>query len=362
MRDPFVESCLQHDKELRGRVKILGRMLGDVVRAEAGDDIFHLLEKLRKGYIDLRDRDDPEKRAHLVGLIADARPRQLTPIVRAFNLYFQLVNLVEEVFQHRQRRRIAGQAKGSLWYGSFDATMRELRDAGISADDVQTILSHTLYLPVFTAHPTEARRRVIMGLLRKLFLALDELDNPQQFIDQQQRTHNRLRTLIETLWKTEEMRAARPEVELEISNGLYYFRESLFTAVPEVYRRLDNAMERVYRVSAHDLPTVIRFGSWIGGDRDGNPFVTPDTTRHALIQYQGTALEEYSRRVTLLRGELTHARSFCQLPEAFENSLARDEILCAESLGETRKRYPLEPYRRKLYLMHHRLQHNLAHL
>ena len=362
MGDPFSDRCIRHDKELRSRVKLLGRMLGDVVRSESGEAVYHTVERLRRGYINLRRKDDPARRRRLVRLVEKTPADQLTPVIRAFNLYFQLVNIAEEVFQHRQRRHIAGHTRDALWHGSFDRTLRELQDEEISADELRTILQQTTYIPVFTAHPTEAKRRVILGLLRRVFVATQKLDEPKQLLDQKQRIHAELQTLIQTLWKTEEMRAARPEVQLEIQNGLYYFRESLFAAIPEVYRRLGNAVQRIYGVDDCQLPAVLRFGSWIGGDRDGNPFVTPEVTWQALLQYQQTAVDEYIRRINQLIGELTHAQSFCEPTDAIRKSMAQDEALCVATLNETRKRFPAEPYRRKLYLMRHRLEHNRAYL
>jgi len=362
MADPFIDRCLRHDKELRSRVKLLGRLLGEVVRREAGEDVYRVVEKLRRGYIDLHNQEDPARRKRLHRLLERTPAEVLTPVVRAYNLYFQLVNIAEEAFQHHQRRHIAGHTRESLWHGSFDKTLRELKDAGIAADELSAILGQVTYIPVFTAHPTEAKRRVIMGLARRLFLATERLDEPKQLLDQKQRIHDELSTLIQTLWKTEEMRAARPEVQLEIHNGLYYFRESLFAAVPEVYRRLDGAIQRIYGLEEYDLPPVLRFGSWIGGDRDGNPYVTPEVTQLALLRYQEAALDEYIDRVHKLVGELTQARSFCTPTEAFERRLERDEALCVATLQEETQRFATEPYRRKLYLMRHRLEHNLAYV
>ena len=213
MGDPFSDRCIRHDKELRSRVKLLGKMLGDVVRSESGEAVYHTVERLRRGYINLRKEDDPVRRRRVVRLVEKTPADQLTPVIRAFNLYFQLVNIAEEVFQHRQRRHIAGHTRDALWHGSFDRTLRELREEEISADELRTILQQTTYIPVFTAHPTEAKRRVILGLLRRVFVATQKLDEPKQLLDQKQRVHAELQTLIQTLWKTEEMRAARPEVQ-----------------------------------------------------------------------------------------------------------------------------------------------------
>jgi len=363
MLDPLYLSSLAHDKDLRSRVKLLGKLLGKVIHHQVGEETYRIIEGLRKGYVQLRKKDDDAKRNRMLKLISTLDEHALTHVIRAFALYFQLVNIAEEAYQHRQRRRLAAKGK-ELWKGSFEMLVQDYHAAGISLDEFAQILAQTTYIPVFTAHPTEAKRRVIMGLLDKIFAATKELDQQTQYLDQKKNTEKRLSSLIEVLWKTEEMRASRPEVHMEIANGLYYFRQSLFDAVPETLHRLRKALVRHYGDGAEQLlmrqAPIIRFGSWIGGDRDGNPFVTPDVTRTAMGLQQQLVLQEYTKRVQLLIGELTHSRNFCQPSAAFEQALAMDESVCAAMLEGKPVRFPVEPYRRKLYLMQQRLQATLA--
>ena len=362
MLDSLYLSSLSHDKELRNRVKLLGRLLGEVIRQQAGEATYRTVEKLRKGYIQLRNQDDDNKRARLLKLIDGLDEQALTHVIRAYALYFQLVNIAEEVYQHRQRRRIAAKGK-ELWKGSFEMLVQDYRSANVSLEEFSAILGKTLYLPVFTAHPTEAKRRVIMGLLEKIFAATKELDQQTEYLDQKKTIEARLSSLIEILWKTEEMRPSRPEVHMEIANGLYYFRQSLFEALPATLHRLRKALVRHYGDAAEPLlmqqPPIIRFGSWIGGDRDGNPFVTPEVTRTAMGLQQQLVLQEYAKSIKLLIGELTHSRNFCVPSAAFERSLDADEALCSALLAGKPKRFPVEPYRRKLFLMQQRLQATL---
>ncbi|OOZ14972.1 phosphoenolpyruvate carboxylase [Solemya velum gill symbiont] len=362
MEDTFQSYSLANDEELRGRVRLLGNLLGDVVRTQAGENVYRIVERLRKGYIQLRDEENRDKRQRLLQLISQLSEAELTHTIRAFTLYFQLVNIAEEVYHHRQRRLIA--AEGSeLWTGSFDHLAKLYKSRDVSLDELANIISRTSYIPVFTAHPTEAKRRVIMGLLEKLYLSTRNLDRPTEYLEQQEQVEKTLSRLIQTLWKTEEMRAERPEVRMEIANGLYYFEHTLFHAVPEMLHRMRKAFVRQYGDEVNELfmnsSPLIRFGSWIGGDRDGNPFVTPDVTRKAMALQQRTVLCEYMQHIDELIGELTHSRIFCLPSDAFEVSLERDEKICAGELLEETKRFPVEPYRRKLYLMNFRLRATL---
>ena len=365
MTDRFVNECIQHDRTLHKRVRFLGALLGQVLRAQAGEETFRVVEQLRRGYIMLRHADDPQLRQQLSSLIETLSPDMLTAVIRAFSIYFSLVNIAEEGFQHRQRRQIAGWG-GVLWEGSFDHTLRSLREQGITPRQLQQILDQTHYIPVFTAHPTEAKRRAIMNQLRRIFVANDQLDAPQQRLGQRAEQVAELRSLIQTLWKTEEIRANKPSVQHEIRHGLHYFDECLFSAVPQLYRRFENAVERSYRdhpeYTGIQLPALLKFGSWIGGDRDGNPYVTPEVTRHACRMQHQTILRHYIKRLNGLIPLLTQSRYFCTPNAAFEASLAQNEAAFPDLDQLHGKRFLDEPYRRKLYIMRQRLERNLKRL
>jgi phosphoenolpyruvate carboxylase len=363
MSDSFTKACVKHDQALRGRVRLFGTLLGEVLREQVGERAFTIVERLRRGYIRLAKDPDPGLSARLNRLIASLQPETLADVVRAFSIYFVLVNIAEEAFLHRQRRRIAGKG-GELWEGSFDHTLRGFRQRGIEPQQLQDIIDEAAYIPVFTAHPTESKRLVIMNLLRRIFVTSETLDAPKRGLNQYENTVRELKTQIQTLWKTEEVRAVRPEVRNEIRLGQHYFQRSLFEAVPQIFRRLDAGIRRVYtdHKAYHgiQLPAFIQFGSWIGGDRDGNPFVTPDVTRLALRVSQQTILKEYIRRVDALISELTFSNRFCNPGWAFRESLESDNTLCQMIFCDNPRRFEDEPYRRKLYIMRHRLRLNLA--
>ncbi|MCP5304717.1 MAG: phosphoenolpyruvate carboxylase [Chromatiaceae bacterium] len=362
MSDPFVDACVKHDRTLRSRVKLFGRLLGDVISSQAGGEVLRNIERLRKGFIQLREHPDPVRLERLKRLIGKLSPDALRPVIRAFSIYFQLVNTAEESFQHRQRRRIAAKG-GVLWKGSFDACLRDLRRLGVEPDELQDLFEEIRYMPVFTAHPTESKRRAIMLQIRRIFESNDALDAPPTSIDHTERYTRDLHTHIQALWKTNEVRPSRPDVRHEIRMGMHHFREALFDAIPVVYRRMDGAIRRAYQSHPDfrgiDLPAMIRFGSWIGGDRDGNPNVTAQTTHEAILTQHLTILRAYVERVEGLIGILTQSQDFCTPSPAFQAGLREDDEYRALFDQEWPARFPEEPYRRKLYITGLRLRQTM---
>ena len=347
-----------NDKELRSRVKLLGSLLGNILRNHAGAHIYDAVEKLRTGYISLRKNDNPRKREQLMKFIESLDADTLTQVVRAFSIYFSLVNIAEEDFQHQQRRRLVRQST-ALWTGSFDATLREFKDQGLTNLQVQDLLDQLAYIPVFTAHPTESKRRSVMNALRRIFLINDKLNDSRIGKVTKQELTEELETQIQILWRTNEVREYKPQVKDEIKNGLFFFRQSLFEAVPNVYRNFERKVAKYYGDAQITTPSFLRFGSWIGGDRDGNPFVKPETTAMALRMQAETILLEYMRRTIELNRELTHSMDLCSPTKVFLDSLATDENMRFEVFADSPNAFSQAPYRRKLSYMHHRLLQNL---
>ena len=352
------------DKVLRTRVKLLGTLLGHVIRSQAGERVFNAVETLRKGYLNLRKKESINTRNRMNKLIEELDPETVTHVVRAFSIYFSLVNIAEEEFQHIQRRKTVNSA-APLWTGSFDDTIRTLYQQGVKLEQLQTLLNGLAYIPVITAHPTEAKRRTILETQRRIFVTIKQLDDPRLNKYQRDEVVNEIETGIRQLWLTDEVRATRPKVADEIKNGLYFFRESLFDAIPQSYRHLENAIKRHYSSELIgkplDIPSIIKFGSWIGGDRDGNPNVKPETTEMALRMQTCQVLEEYIPRVGELIHLLTHSSSLCHFSEQLLTSITADESHYAEhAFANSPNRFKTEPYRRKIEMMRYRLNCNLA--
>jgi len=358
-----LQKSIPRDKELRSRVKLFGNLLGNVIRQHAGEEILEAVETLRKGYIKLRKEDNPRRRKTLRKYIEQLESSDLSQVLRAFSIYFSLVNIAEESFMHQQRRRQV-RSNAPLWTGSFSNTITKFMINGISADELQSLLDRLAYIPVFTAHPTESKRRTNMEILRRIFVTSEQLQDKNLGKEEIRDVKTQLESEIQLLWKTDEVRSHKPQVRDEIRNGLYYFRECLFEAVPEVYRNLEKAVRRNYGetdgVLAVKVPSFLHFGSWIGGDRDGNPFVKPETTAMAVRLHNQEILEEYIRRVKDLGHFLTHSDKFIKPSSELATSLEQQFTQYSDAFEDKPNRFIHEPYRRMLHIIQYRLQKNLS--
>ena len=349
------------DRKLRRRVKFLGRLLGQVLKEHAPPKVFHVVERLRRGYLRLQLEEDVRQRARLMNLIDRLDQGLADQVIRAFSLYFSLVNVAEEVTL-LEHRRVQVRSGKPLWPGSFDATLHALKEQGFSAATVAELLGETEYMPVFTAHPTEAKRRIVQEALRRIFVLLQSADNNTLPNSERHEINESLLAEIQVLWKTDEIRSGKPTVESEIRNGLHYFERSLFKAVPLLYRNLQRTWRQVYPDAPQDLPSFIRFGSWIGGDRDGNPHVTPRVTREACRIQARAILREYIQRVRSLENILSHSSRLIELPKIMRDSLQADREVLDRVLRRATSLFEAEPYRCKLAIILHRLQNRLDKL
>ncbi len=355
-----------HDKSLRSLVKVLGKILGDVLREQEGEQIFGTVETLRKGYIALRKEENPDEQARLNNIIESLNAESLTHIVRAFSIYFNLVNIAEETHSHFRRHQESIH-DGPNWVGSFEATLRELKASGITHEQLQQLLDQLHYHPVLTAHPTESKRRTIRDLLRRITVINRKLNETNLSKDDYDECILKFQNLIKVLWKTDEVRSTRPQVRDEIVYGLTYFKECLFETVPLVYRQMERAIDRIFENDEDSgeklaVPSFLHFGSWIGGDRDGNPNVKPETTRMALWLQSQAALSEYINRTQLLIGTLTHSITLCTPSAALLRSLEHSQPFFDNAFPNKPQRFNNEPYRRKLAIMRYRLRQNLSYV
>ncbi|MFV2056643.1 MAG: phosphoenolpyruvate carboxylase [Thiohalomonadales bacterium] len=350
------------DKALRARVKLLGTLLGDVLRSQEGQDVYDAVEILRLGFINIRkDRENKNNRHDLDSLIKKLTPAALTHVVRAFSSYFTLLNIAEETHNHYLRQK-QSRAEGAHWVGSFQATLEELKRKGIDQARLQNLLDQLAYIPVMTAHPTESKRRTIRDAMRRITATNAQFYNTQLSDVEKQVLEDTLLNQIQTFWKTDEVRANKPRVKDEIVYGLDYFDECLFEAVPKTYRNFESAIEKTYGNKDITLPSFLKFGSWIGGDRDGNPNVKPETTVLAIQLQHKAILSHYLECIQKLIETLTYSTSFCSPTEALLDSIKSDEKYCLEIFSDKPDRFINEPYRRKLSFMRCRLKHNLAYI
>ena len=356
---------------LRRDVRSLGMLLGEVLREQAGDELFEQVEALRQGTIRRRDAEarGKSKEAAASGeaalkLVQSLAPDRATLLTRAFAFYFELINLAET--NHRKRRRMALRLSGDAGRqrGSLEGTLAEMQRVGIGAEEALEYLRRVHIVPVFTAHPTEAARRSVMFKRRRIgeFLALlDQIPIPMQEIA---RLEELVLAEITSLWQTDEVRSRRPTVYDEIKMGLDYYDVSIFETLPVLYGEISEALRAAYgvQIEPHELPVVLSFGSWIGGDRDGNPFVTPQVTRDAIELARGHLLIYYLGRLQEIIDLLTTSAQQRPVSEELMKRLnayvAQVHTPEAQIFGE---QYEFEYYRRFVICLKARIQRTMLH-
>ena len=358
---------------LRRDVRSLGTLLGEVLREQAGDRLYDAVEALRRTAIARReaevshsgagDRESAEggsAATHLQEALSRVRSLDLSAayqLSRAFGFYFELINLAET--NHRKRRRLShqlneGSTPSSVQRGDLRGTLRRMREAGIGAEEAYALLGRICVSPVFTAHPTEVARRSVMFKRRRISDLLEQLDRIPVPEPQLETLERDLIAEIAALWQTDDVRSARPTVRDEIRMALDYYESSLFDTLPVLYDEVASALDAEYPAQKEtvsvtnicDLPQLIRFGSWIGGDRDGNPFVTPEATREALAMAHSLLLTHYRRRLQNIFEQL--ASSTQQVPVSAElTALLNRYLTQLRTAGQDalEKRFPYESIR-----------------
>jgi len=336
---------------LRERIRLLGSFLGEAISRQSGEDTLNTIETLRQGFIQERREHNDGQKQQLIELIASLDNQTLKNVIRAFSIYFFLANLTEENYLREQRRVMRAESNQS-WEGSFRRTLSECRERQIEPEQIKELIDQLKFIPVFTAHPTEARRRTTMNILQTLYEHTDAMgvyhEGSRAFEQAKQKTAE----TIDLLWSSDEVRTRKPLVYDEINNGLHYFDASLFTAIPKVYRNIKDAIVEIYpELSDYALPAFVNFGSWIGGDRDGNPFVTHETTEMAVLMHANTVLRHYQVLIRKLRRELIHSDSIVTIVPGIYERIKDYSELDQQVFCYNPDDYNHEPYRRLLSLI-----------
>ena len=276
--------------------------------------------------------------------VPDNRHDLQLSVLEAWGIWFQLLNIVEENTAMRRRRHMEKGLGVEHVTGTFANVFTRIKEAGIGAENVQALLKHAYVSPTLTAHPTEAKRVTVLEIHRRIYILLYRLEAERWTRRERQRFMDQLRNEIDLLWLTGELRLEKPSVAMEVAWGLHFFEQSLFERVPEVLERLQWVLQRIYPGVEFSIPPFFQFGSWIGGDRDGNPFVTNDVTRATLLRNREAVLKHYQRRLTDLLHNVSVSRHAISEPENFRKQL--DKLLKESGDGETiSKRNPGEIFR-----------------
>jgi phosphoenolpyruvate carboxylase len=299
---------------LRRDVRSLGMLLGEVLREQAGVPIYEAVEELRQTAIAYREgaagvaaralsskpRATPaDPLQHALQRVQALSESSAYQLARAFAFYFELINLAET--NHRKRRRLSSELhpQAEPQRGSLRGALRQFQLAGISADQARALLERICITPVFTAHPTEVARRAVMFKRRRISDLLEQLDRIPVPDEQLEALEHDIVAEITALWQTDDVRHIRPSVRDEIRMALDYYESAIFDTLPVLYSEVAASLKSEYGVSPEiaELPQLVKFGSWIGGDRDGNPFVTPEATREALAMARSLLFAHYCRRL-----------------------------------------------------------------
>ncbi len=351
---------------LRRDVRSLGVLLGWVLVEQAEQGLFDTVERLRRLLIQHREGAAASQSGGGEALLDEAKTEVASldvatsyRVTKAFAAYFELTNLAET--NHRKRRRRAAElhADEPPLPGSFRGTLLRLKSAGTTLEQALAALGEIEVQPVFTAHPTEITRRAVLLKRRRIAGELEKLDQLPLSDSQARACEEVIQSEITALWQTDEVRLQRPTVVDEIRTGISYYVMTLFEAAGKIYEGIAADFREVYgeEVGMASLPVCLRFGSWIGGDRDGNPFVTPQCTREALELARAMVLAHYMQELALLVRRLTVSTHQVAASVELRERLQRYEREIAEPLAELSRTPHSEAYRRLLLLMGARLRY-----
>ncbi len=335
------------DLPLRDDIRLLGRVLGDTVRAQEGEAVFDLVETIRQCSIRFRRHEDHAARRELEATLDSLSRDQTIDVVRAFSYFSHLSNIAED--QHHIRRSRAHQIAGSApKEGSLAHALERAFEAGMGSGELAAFFDTAQVTPVLTAHPTEVQRKSILNCQMVIARLLDERDRMQLTPEEREANDEALRRAVLTLWQTRMLRTEKLSVMDEVSNGLSYFDYSFLHELPRLYANIEDRLaSRDRSWGALELPSFMQVGSWIGGDRDGNPFVTAEILEKALATQAEKALTFYMDEVHTLGSQLSVAQGLVSASDA----LLR---LAAASPDGSPHRSD-EPYRRALTGVYARL-------
>ena len=348
---PLKRNSRDNERPLVEDIRLLGRILGDVIREQEGAEIFELIEKIRKLSVAFRRDADHEADKALKKLLKGLAGDQAVSVIRGFTYFSHLANLAED--RHHIRRRAIHERVGDTQDGSIEVALQRLRWAGITPKIISQTLAHSFVSPVLTAHPTEVQRQSILSAERDIANLLNERDEikaraavvnatkdaltPKELAANEQR----MRARVMQLWQTRLLRFSKLTVADEIENSLSYYESTFLREIPKIYASLEEALGN------HPVAPFLRMGQWIGGDRDGNPNVNAQTLQYALKRQAEVALRHYLTEVHYLGSELSLSAMLVDFPPAMK--------ALAEKSPDTNAHRVDEPYRRALTGMYARL-------
>lgn len=347
-------SRTQPNNLLRRDVRFLGNILGEVLVHQGGRELLDIVEQIREQSKALRAEFVPELFEQFKATVSSLSPEIRHQVIRAFAIYFQLVNIAEQNHRIRRKRDYEVSAGETVQPRSIESAVQALKERNASINDVKEIVSGISLELVMTAHPTEATRRAVLDIHKRIAHDVMGLDNPTLSYRDREKLKEKLLNEVLILWQTDELRDRKPTVIDEVRNGLYFFDETLFEVLPNVYEELERCLTKYYPDEHWHVHDYLRFGSWIGGDRDGNPSVTADFTWETLVLHRQLAIQKYEEKLHQLMDVLSFSTNLVTVSEELIESIRSDreqvELKCVDLWRNTK-----EPYRIKVGFMMEKL-------
>lgn len=339
---------------LRHDVKQLGNILGEVLVHHGGPELLEKVEIIRKIAKELRinNNEDTYNRLKVEMEKLDRPVRR--QVIRAFSKYFHLVNVAEQNHRIRRRRDYQLREENGVQPFSIESAIQSFKEKNLSEEEIQEVLNTLSLELIITAHPTESTKRSILEIQKRIADLLKQLDNPMLTKRERKKINEDLFEEITIMWQTDELRQERPTVMDEVRNGLYYFDQTLFDVLPDIHQEVQDALSENYPNFEWKVPNFLSFGSWIGGDRDGNPNVTPSVTWKTLHKQNKLVLQKYIESVVVLMKKFSHSTNRVKVSSALLQSVLEEEQIYLSS----EKKWPIEKevYRRKFAVIIERLK------
>lgn len=355
MNSPFqnLDKSPAKDEPLKEDIRYLGRVLGDVVREQEGEEVFDIIETIRRKSIAWLRDGDKEAKAHVEQLLEGLDPARTVQVVRAFSYFSHLANLAED--QHHIRRTRAHEIAGSpARNGTLEKAFERVRDEGIDVGRLREFFDDASLSAVLTAHPTEVRRKSTMKREMALAGLLQQRDRGGMTEAELQELDAKISRAILILWQTNMLRQTKLNVVDEVSNGLSYYEYTFFRELPKLYVAIEDALKRMDDGTPKTIASFFRTGAWIGGDRDGNPFVDAKVMQAAMKLQSTAAINFYLDQLHKLGGELSISTRLV--------SVSDDLMELADRSEDTSPHRDTEPYRRAIVGMYNRLAATLRKL
>jgi len=346
----------EKDTALRHNVHDLGTMIGELLKEQGGDALFDVVEAARRTAIDRRE-GDPNSGARLDALVRSLSPATARNFIRAFSTYFQVVNSAEQV--HRIRRRLDYLMDASIRQpGGLEDLVFTLKESGLDFSAMQDLLNTLLIEPVFTADAIEPSRRTILRKQQNIIRRLVDIQNPILAPRDKKACLESIRTEVTTIWQTEEHPSAERTVFNELEHVLFFLTEAIYRAIPPFYESFEDALQLAYGNAAEnfELPIIIRFASWIGGDMEGRPDITGRTIRETLARQRSLILDLYFNECSGLMAKLSQSISRVKISDEILERIRVYTEYFPNAAGMVPERYRDMPYRTFLKLIMERLQ------